>query len=154
MDPELQVFEQELLRTRPARVPPELSARLMAARPVPPRSVQPGPTDNGRPLLAWLIRFLIPATALVAAAWFVAHQVITAPRVAPGDQSVLLDNVRIDRQFVSSFDAIAQLPDGQPVRFRCAQWNDRVVLRNSATGFEIRQTRPRLEVIPVAFETD
>jgi hypothetical protein len=54
---------------------------------------------------------------------------------------------------VAAFDAVARLPDGQPVRFRCREWSDGVVLRDSARGIVIEQRMPRLEVVPVSFET-
>jgi len=62
------------------------------------------------------------------------------------------DDVEIDQRLVSSFDAVAQLPSGLPVRFRCREWADEVVLRDTARGIVIEQRAPRLEVVPVSFE--
>jgi hypothetical protein len=70
------------------------------------------------------------------------------------DKPVLkADDVEFDQQLVASFDAVARLPSGQPVRFRCREWSDEVVLRDSVSGIVIEQRTPRLEVVPVSFET-
>jgi hypothetical protein len=78
----------------------------------------------------------------------------------PGNQlsvaaqpTIKADAVEIDQQLVAAFDAVARLPDGQPIRFRCREWSDEVVLRDSARGIVIEQRMPRLEVVPVSFET-
>lgn len=63
------------------------------------------------------------------------------------------DSVQIDRQLVASFDAVARLPGGEPIRFRCREWVDEVVLQDKARGLVVEQRAPRLEVIPVRFET-
>ena len=65
---------------------------------------------------------------------------------------VRADNVEIDRQLVATFDTVAQLPDGEPVRFRCSEWLDDVVLRDSARGILIEHRMPHLEIVPVGFE--
>jgi hypothetical protein len=66
---------------------------------------------------------------------------------------VKADDVRIDQQLVSTFDAVALLPTGEPVRFRCREWMDEVVLRDSRRGVEVARRVPRVEVVPVRFET-
>jgi hypothetical protein len=63
------------------------------------------------------------------------------------------DDVQVREQLVSSFDAVAKLPTGEPVRFRCQKWVDQVVLRDKKRGVVIEQRTPRLEVVPVGFET-
>ena len=74
--------------------------------------------------------------------------------IASADRPLLkADKVEIDRQLVADFDAIARLPSGEPVRFRCQQWMDKVWLRDSAAGLVIERTTPRLEIVPVRFET-
>ena len=64
------------------------------------------------------------------------------------------DKVEIDRQLVADFDAVGKLPSGEPVRFRCQQWMEKVWLRDTAKGVVIEQTTPRLEIVPIRFETD
>lgn len=61
--------------------------------------------------------------------------------------------VRVDQALVSSYDAVAQLPSGEPVRFRCRKWMDDVVMKDKSHGLVIEQSIPRVEVIPVRFET-
>jgi hypothetical protein len=63
------------------------------------------------------------------------------------------DAVEIDRQLIGAFEAIATLPDGEPVRLRVREWMDEVVLRDTAHGVAVQQRSPRIEVIPVSFET-
>jgi hypothetical protein len=73
--------------------------------------------------------------------------------VAPASQSFKADGVQINRELVSSFDAVARLPTGEPIRFRCRKWMDRVVLEDKRRGLVIQQSSPRVEVLPVRFET-
>jgi hypothetical protein len=61
--------------------------------------------------------------------------------------------VVIDRTLLTAFEAQATLPDGEPLRLRCRQWIESVTLRDSARGIEVEQRVPRLEVVPIRFET-
>ena len=63
------------------------------------------------------------------------------------------DDVKIDQRLVSSFDAVARLPGGEPVRFRCENWMDQMVLKDSSKGWVVNNRQPRFEVVPVGFET-
>jgi hypothetical protein len=63
------------------------------------------------------------------------------------------DDVKLDQELVSSFDAIGRLADGELVRFRCRQWMDEVVLHDSGQGVTVQQLVPRVEIVPVRFET-
>ena len=160
-DSEQGLFEAELRRLAPARPPAGLMAKLVEAR------VQPSVADlPRRPALEaqrfWrLLRWLAPATALGAAAvallvWAPFRsesQRRAGPPAVPGKSALKADDVEIDQQLVASFDAIARLPSGLPVRFRCREWADEVVLRDTARGIVIEQRAPRLEVVPVSFET-
>jgi hypothetical protein len=75
------------------------------------------------------------------------------PRTARVEPTLKADEVVIDRKLLASFDTVANLPDGEPVRFRCREWVDAVTLRDSGRGVEVEQRTPRLEVVPVSFET-
>jgi hypothetical protein len=66
---------------------------------------------------------------------------------------VKADKVEFGQDLVATFDAVARLPSGQPVRFRCRQWSDQMVMRDSSKGLVIEERTPRLEVVPVRFET-
>jgi len=63
------------------------------------------------------------------------------------------DDAEVDQKLVSSYDAVAQLPSGEPVRFRVEKWRDQIVLQDTNRGFIVEQTIPRVEVVPVRFET-
>ncbi|HEY9175623.1 MAG TPA: hypothetical protein VI136_25370, partial [Verrucomicrobiae bacterium] len=77
----------------------------------------------------------------------------SSPIAAAESPPMKADQVEIDRKLLASFDAVASLPDGEPVRFRCREWVDAVTLRDSDRGVEITHRTPRLEVVPVSFET-
>jgi hypothetical protein len=63
------------------------------------------------------------------------------------------DDVQIAQDLVSSFDTLAKLPGGEPVRFRCRQWVDKITLSDNTHGLVYEQRTPRVEIIPVGFET-
>jgi hypothetical protein len=63
------------------------------------------------------------------------------------------DDVQVDQELVSSFEVVATLPGGEPVRFRCRKWEDQWVITDTNRGVEIEQSSPRVEVVPVRFET-
>jgi hypothetical protein len=159
---EEQSFEAELARLKPSSPPEPFLARLSAR--CPPANPEPG-TFRLFPQLAggwwrWA-RWLAPATA---AALLLVLLVFTRPAPSPPQLSarpqqalrpaLKADDVEIDRRLVGVFDAVATWPDGEPVRFRCRQWIDDVVVRDSERGVLIHQRTPRLEVVPVRFETD
>ena len=167
-DHELAAFERLLRRTKPARPPEDFAARLQAAEPKPIRvesgTVAPSVPDFFRNW-RWSLRWLIPATA-VAVAGLVAWQgsqpfVSSPPNLAPisrpngnaGGPLIKADDVKVDRRLVSSFDAVARLPDGEPVRFRCENWMDQVVVSDKSRGLVVENSKPRVEVVPVGFET-
>ena len=108
-----------------------------------------------------LLRWLAPLTAATAiAALFLIKfsndsSIQSQNAVIPikPEQAMKADNVEIVEQLVATFDAVAHLPDGAPVRFRCSEWFDDVVLRDSSRGILIQHRMPRLEVEPVSFET-
>jgi hypothetical protein len=117
-------------------------------------------TLNPQPLWWLLLRWLTPAAAvaaLVAAllAWWPHGQGERQQAKAATATAKLgsrPDEVEIDQQLVGLFDAVAQLPSGQPVRFRCRQWSDEVVLRDPTGGLVVERRTPRLEVVPVRLE--
>jgi hypothetical protein len=161
---EIQLFEAELKRLRPVNPPEQLMERLRAVRPTaaPPRAGHLA-TGSGRPtwlrsLHWWWAPLAATAVLVLAAIMWQQH----APRPAqhapepsrlalkPGLQA---DEVQIDRRLVVAFEAVARLPDGVPVRFRCSEWIDEVIFRDSAQGVVIQQSMPRFEAVPVRFET-
>ena len=101
---------------------------------------------------------LAPSTAAaVALLAVVAHlnrgRNSAPPASAASAPALNADQVEIDRQLIGSFDAVANMPEGEPVRFRFQQWMDAVTLRDSVRGIEVVQRTPRIEVVPVSFAT-
>ena len=154
-EPEFEGFEAELRNLKPTQLPALLRLRIMAEL----------PTRTGQRPLGSLVtaywRWLMPATALLLLAALVlgyaTHRVGTlAPKstLASVNSPLKADKLEIDRHLIARFDAIGRLPNGQPIRFRCAQWLDNVRVRDSATGLLIERTAPRLEIVPVGFEAD
>jgi hypothetical protein len=157
-EPSHEQFEAELRSQRPAEPPPELMARLTAARPR-LQTIRPRQTATLRELWTFLRPWLAPATAVIAVGLIVWQLQPPAPR-APGKQTppasvatMKGDDVHIERELVNSFDTIALLPSGEPVRFRCREWLDDVTLHDRAGGLVVEQRTPRVEVVPVRFET-
>jgi hypothetical protein len=168
-DPEQEKFESALRTAKPAKLPEHFAARLLAA--IPP--AEPGAVANSRrgPRVSdflKLLRWLTPATAALV----LAAAVMLWRRDAPttGQQAGALldaqyngageippalkaDDVRIDQELVSSFDAVARLPSGEPVRFRCQTWMDQVALSDNARGVFIENRSPRVQVFPIRFES-
>jgi anti-sigma-K factor RskA len=154
---ELDRLEDALRQLRPAAPPPELLDRLRAAEPVPrtPRH------RAAHWLLGWrqLPALWRALTAGAAAAAVLAIFVSVRPpggRLAGTPPTVMAiansNAVQVGHSLLVSFDAVAQLPGGAPVRFHCREWQDNVVIRDPALGMEVTQTTPRVEVIPVGYE--
>ncbi len=159
---DLEQFEAELKRLRLAKPPPEVVDRVSMK--LSSSSARPAATNEPeRVHWNWFMisRWLAPLG--VAAVVFVSVYVKYHPRppvvgqqqqIATSSAPLLkADKIEIDRQLVADFDAIANLPSGQPVRFRCEQWMDKVQWRDSAKGLVVEQTTPRLEIVPIRFET-
>ncbi|MFO1512027.1 MAG: hypothetical protein U1F83_03790 [Verrucomicrobiota bacterium] len=164
-DQELEKFEAELRQIKPVKLPDELVARLQASDlPAPARpqkTISQSTTTLG---FRQILRLLIPATAvicIVAVIWRgnqASNKKTTpnaSPQVAATTKSPLLkaDNIEIGKELVSSFDAVAMLPGGEPVRFRCQQWMDQVVVNDKSQGLLVENRTPRVVVVPVGFET-
>ena len=156
-DYDLELFEAELQRLKPAPLPDELAAKLATARPS-RREIAAG--GGSRPLLEHLLpRWLLP---LAAAAGLALVSVWLFGGKKPGQESaatlhppagITADDVEVGHRLVSTFDTVARLPDGSPVRFRCEQWVDEVVVRDSSRQIQVERRKPRLEVLPVRLET-
>lgn len=158
-DEEQQRFEYELARLKASRVPPELMQRLLNARPVvKPIQVQEVSLAGMLVDLFNKFRWGFAGAALTVLLLFVAisqrggsvKTVASTPLAATG---IKADALEINHTLVSSYDAVAELPDGQPVRFHCRKWNDGVLMRDAARNLIISQSVPRVEVVPVRFET-
>jgi len=161
-------FELLLRKTKLAKPPPAFTAQLLAAVAV---AKDPAQVPQSLPLLTgyWrlfprLLRWLVPAAAVglvVAMVWRRAEPLVggpanefSSPQTSNSAAPFLTaDEVKIDQQLVSSFDAVARLPSGEPVRFRCENWMDQVVLSDKAHGVIAANRQPRFEVVALRFET-
>ena len=174
LEPELMRFESEMSKLKAAPVPEELKSRLLALRPQRQPSVVPSIESASGPL-AWrqFLRWLIPAAAMGIVALVVAlqwHPTETLRNRVPGNLATSAPNqgsvsgvvpkqarepeeLEIGQTWVTTFDAVAELPTGEPVRFRCREWTDTTVFRDRARGLIVERSTPRLEVVPISFET-
>ena len=162
-DREQQEFEARLRRTRPVKLPEELRSRLLAA--APPTKARSAPPWPALAVLGWLrvLRLALPAAAVVLVAAVVIWHNASPSRPGPaGSRSssgmvvaapLKADEVKIQHDLVSSFDTLARLPGGEPVRFRCNQWLDEITFSNKAQGLVLQERTPRLEIVTVGFET-
>lgn len=159
-----QSFEAELKRLKPASPPAPLMARLGRVS-----AKRPGrdllESVKGLARQVWPRWFWWTAAATGALVMAVALLSRNEPRSASvrspaspplattSKPTLKAEQVEIDKRLLSSFDAIASLPSGEPVRFHCREWMEQVTLRDSVRGVVIERQSPRLEVIPVRFET-
>jgi len=159
-----QQFENELETLKPAKPSQQSLQRIRAELTYTSKFAVP----SGLPAttaINWnsIFRWFAPVTAAAAIAvllllHFHRTEIKTPPKSRPVASSSTMpvlraDKVEIDRQFVADFDAVTELPNGQPLRFRCEQWLDKVRLRDSAAGLMIERTTPRVEIVPVRFDT-
>jgi len=157
MRDDLDNFELELRRLPPSAVPQDLMARLRAAQaePMPSRRLAPPKELRWTDWLAgWRgLAWVLPAAAAMLI-WLAWHPAVGPGRAGLAEaHGIKADAVRVDHSLIASFDTVAQLPDGEPVRFRCREWHDDLVVKDEANGVFITQSTPRVEVVPVRFET-
>jgi hypothetical protein len=158
-DHELEQYEAELRRTPPARLPEHFMARLRAAKPGPALArTMPVQLPAAWPVWRGVLRWLAPALAVAAAGLLVWRTNLNpgsgADKMPPAAaRGLKADDVQVDQELVSSFDVVAKLPGGEPVRFSCRQWRDQWSVTDTNRGVEIVQDSPRVEVVPVRFET-
>ena len=154
-------LEKELAKLQPAKPPQDLMRRLNAAISItePKRRARaiPERINFWRNWLSWGAAIGTAATIVTGV---IVQRSITLPGGNPprspskgSSASLKADDVEINQQLVGSFDTITHLADGEPVRLRCREWLDAVVLRDSARGVVIERQVPRLEVVPIRFET-
>jgi hypothetical protein len=144
-------LEAELRALVPARPPRQVVSKTLQR--LSPSEVE----DSGwawRDALGWLIPALgislISVLVLILPSAWVRRP---AAHLPDAYTSLKADQVQINRQLLANYDAVGRLPSGEPVRFRCAQWVDKVSVSDSAAGFRIERTIPRLEIVPIGFET-
>ena len=165
---DLSGMEADLQKLNPAKPPPAFMDRLAVAA---QNAAQPGhakwasrrtcPTGPTRPTpmgLRWhFLRWLLPSAAAAGLVLLLLSRPASPPPAPTSPQashaSLKADEVQLARQFVGTFDAVAELPGGELVRFRCQEWTDQMTLRDAARGIEVVHSTPRFDVVPVRFET-
>jgi hypothetical protein len=154
------LFLEELRRLKPARPPQDFLDRLVrlpqAERPR-QNTLRPEPPTCGfwQRFRYWLAPAAVAATItglLIQRSSGPVQPPSVPPVVASTKPMLKADDIEIDRQLVASFDTVAQMPDGEPVRFRFREWSDELIMRDSGRGVVIEQRTPRLEIVPVRFE--
>jgi hypothetical protein len=159
-DQEQNRFEAELREIKAARLPEDFRSRLLAA--VPPTKACPVRWPWPAPVaLGWqrVLRYFLPTAAAAALTVMIWHHTSRNSRVTTtpnSDTSAATahktDDVQIAEELVSSFDTVATLPTGEPVRFQCQRWVDKVTLTDTTRGLVVEERRPRVEIVPVRFE--
>jgi hypothetical protein len=108
-----------------------------------------------------VLRFFVPVAGVAVLTLLLWHRSLQRENI-PGTQHqtpsppapvAQADDVQIAQDLVSSFDTLAKLPGGEPVRFRCRQWVDKITLSDNTHGLVYEQRTPRVEIVPVGFET-
>ena len=160
-DRDLDLFERELEALKPTPPPSEFAHRLAQAITLEAErnshASQAAPSPEASSL--WLyrpqvwLRWLVPATVVVLAGILAWNPDLAGRRKATAGAALKADEVKIGSTLVSSFDAVASTPDGEPVRFRCEEWLDEVRLSDRSRGLVYSQRVPRVTVVPVSFET-
>jgi hypothetical protein len=161
-DTKHEIFEAELAKLNPAAPPRALLDRLANSLP----GHEESKLSSERPrehVFGWtlLLRWVAPFVGVSALLLILAlrHSAVSTPgaekptTARTAMPSLKADKVSIDQHLVAAFDAVGRMPDGEPVRFRCRQWLDEVRWRDSSRGIVVEQQTPRLEVVPVKFET-
>ena len=154
-DHDLTVIEADLQRLKPAEPPAAFMARLVAAA---ESFARPPVGEPNREASLWelwsrRLRWLAPAAAVASLVIFGVTRSMIAPKSPASSSPLKADDVQLARQLVGAFDAVAELPGGETVRFRCHEWTDQMTLRDASRGIEVVQSTPSFEVTPVRFET-
>ena len=148
---EHELMETELKRLKPAKAPQDFIERMMTGVPPTP-TPKPQRRERTSELNEWWLpwlRWLAPVSAAGLVVFVSVYQFPWAVQ----SEAFKADDVQLSRKLISSFDAVAELPNGEPVRFRVREWSDETVVHDSARGLVVESSTPRLEVVPIAFET-
>ena len=138
-DNDLERIEAQLRNVSPARPPATFLQRLKSETPVlvaerrahttlahqpaqpvksaAPETVRASEAATWSSWVSLVMRWLIPAAATLvvgAVIWRVNLPAARGPEIS--STPVKANDVRIDQQLVSTFDTVAQLPSGEPVR--------------------------------------
>lgn len=152
-------WESELRRAAPAPVPAELLEKLRKAAASSKRSAGHSlhPFVVLRLVRGWYWAALSSLAIVVCLLAFPAlrgsHSKEIAHSPASGPAPARLPVVLVDHALVSTYEAVAEMPGGLPVRFQCRKWMDKVEMRDAQGGLVVEQSTPRLEIVPKCLET-
>ena len=152
--------EQERLETAlrqisPAAPPDDLMARLHDAMDEASAGKQRQKTvfRVTKWFSGWYRLTLAAPAAAVILLWLAFRPAtLPTPAISPKAPDMKANDVQVGHSLVASFDTVAELPGAIPVRFHCREWEDNVVV-HGANGVVISKTTPRVEIVPVRFET-
>lgn len=138
-------IEEALEKLTPAELPPDVMARLTAARPQPA-------SKEGR--AGWSRWFLPVATAgcasAAALAYFNGQELpVRAPSI---EEAAPLPVERGEFLLGSRELGVVVAPDQRPYRVLQVEWLERDIVRASEHGPGIRMDTKRREIVPVALE--
>jgi hypothetical protein len=157
MQDEWEKFESELRRIPPMAPPPQLMERLRITR------REPDPQPAQFPKVQWTdwfsswrsVALTAPASVVILILWLLLSPAAGPGKAeASGSAGIKANAVQVSLSLLGTFDTMAKLPDGEPVRLRCKVWQDGMMLRDDAHGVVISQSAPRIEVVPVSIETE
>ena len=137
-------IEEALRGMRPAKMPPQLMARLTAARPQ-PRS-RSGLQDA-------LLRWFLPLTAsacVAVATFFWLEKNRSSVVTAPGQQPTPVESQ--DYLVSARPVGIVVAPNRRPYRIMEVEWLEHETVRAGADGSALHTATTRRDVIPVALE--
>ena len=141
----------------PAAPPDDLMARLRAVTVEVPLEDRRDATRLSwwkRLPTGWRRMAIFAPAAAIVFLWLAFRPATRTETMSSSDSPGIKANaVQVGHSLVASFDTVAQLPGGEPVRFRCREWQDDVVIHDDAHGVVITKSTPRVEMVPVRFET-
>jgi hypothetical protein len=164
-DQENELFEAELRRLKPARLPMELQRQLEESPLAPtnaPHRERRLPMKRGPLTWPLWLRWAVPGAGAAVLGLLALLVLVVIPQTRQrgmtpepstwaSGPALKVDQVEINRELLGSFDAVAEMPDGEPVRFRFQEWMEAVTLRDSVRGLEVVRYTPRIEIVPVNF---
>jgi hypothetical protein len=147
-------IEEALKKMEPGAVPPQLMARLTAARPQ-PRSAS-GDFHWRGVLFRWLIPVAASACVAVATFFLLEHNRRTAessdpqPAAAVENRSVPVESQ--DFLVAARPVGIVVAPNQRPYRIMDVEWLEYETVRSASGGPAIHTATKRRDVVPVALE--
>jgi hypothetical protein len=145
-------FEESLRGIQPAPTPEQFMLRLLSVQPEARlRLEKAAPRSTG---FRWtgLLRWAVPVAATGAVVAGIWRANLPPSRSLAVPPALRVNDVHINSDLVSAFDAVGWTPSGEPVRYRCQEWVDEVEMRDTQKGLVVQRSAPRFEVVAVGYE--